>query len=50
MAEYRVLVGQRFDAGQSAEIVNEPGPPSAAGPTQRDYDTRYFSSYCENGA
>jgi protein arginine N-methyltransferase 3 len=50
MAEYRALVGQQFDAGRLAEIVNEPGPSSAAGPTQRDDDTHYFSSYCENGA
>jgi hypothetical protein len=44
-AEHRVLVGQRFDAGGWAEIVNRPGPPSAVGPTQRDYDTHYLSSY-----
>jgi hypothetical protein len=42
MAEYRALVGQRFDAGRSAKIVNEAGSPSSAGPTQRDYDTHYF--------
>jgi protein arginine N-methyltransferase 3 len=49
MAEYRALVGQQFDVGHLAEIVNEAGP-SSAGPTQRDDDTHYFSSYCENGA
>jgi protein arginine N-methyltransferase 3 len=49
MAEYRSLVGQQFDAGRFAEIINEPGP-SSAGPLPRDDDTHYFSSYCENGA
>ncbi|KAJ8581839.1 hypothetical protein M405DRAFT_938077 [Rhizopogon salebrosus TDB-379] len=47
MAEYRALVGQRFDAGRSAKIVNEPGPPPSAGPTQRDYDTHYFSTIAQ---
>jgi hypothetical protein len=50
MAECRALVGQQFDARRLAETVNEPGPSSAAGPTQRDDDIHYFSSYCENGA
>lgn len=49
MAEYRSLVGQQFDAGRFAEIINEPVP-SSAGPLPRDDDTHYFSSYCENGA
>jgi protein arginine N-methyltransferase 3 len=48
MAEYRSLVGQQFDAGRFAEIINEPGP-SSVEPLPRDDDT-HFSSYCENGA
>lgn len=47
MAEYRSLVGQQFDAGRFAEIINEPVL-SSAGPLPRDDDTHYFSSYCEN--
>jgi protein arginine N-methyltransferase 3 len=49
MAEYRSLVGQQFDAGRFAEIINEPVL-SSPGPLPRDDDTHYFSSYCENGA
>jgi protein arginine N-methyltransferase 3 len=48
MSEYRAFVGQQFDAGRLAEIVNEPGP-SSAGQTPRDDDSHYFSSYSENG-
>jgi protein arginine N-methyltransferase 3 len=47
LAEYRTLGGQQFDAGRLAGTVNEPGPSSAARPTQQDDDTHYFSSYCE---
>jgi protein arginine N-methyltransferase 3 len=50
MAECRTIVGQQFDAGRLAEIVNEQGPLPAAGPTKRDDDSHYFSSYRENGA
>jgi protein arginine N-methyltransferase 3 len=49
MVEYRALVGQQFDAGRLAEIVDELGLSSIAGPTQRGDDSRYFSGYYENG-
>ncbi|KAG1767578.1 S-adenosyl-L-methionine-dependent methyltransferase, partial [Suillus occidentalis] len=46
MAEYRSLIGQHFDAGRFAEIINEPGP-SSVEPLPRDDDT-HCSSYCKN--